>query len=214
MEVFHHPILQGWLEKEKRSSSLLSSSTTKRWFTIEKAGTDFSDITLSYYKSPRANSVERCGWIFLSDCTFLEESVESHKVIPSSKNDSRRKSIGEEEEPRVIIIHHPSRKFRLRAQDRYQHRLWLDTLKEHCTNASGKEEQKEVSFFKFLSGSLTAMMVNFNLQSSVSLYLCLERCQLTLNCQQMQYLDRRTPLPSQIIGKTEACRCFSQGSFE
>jgi hypothetical protein len=138
----HHPILQGWLEKEKRSSSLLSSSTTKRWFAIEEsAGTD---VSLSYYKSPRANSVERCGWIFLADVDTLDESAESNKVTLTTNSDSRRKCIGDEDIQWVIIIHHPSRTFRLRAKDRYQHRLWFDTLKEHCVNATNKEE-KEVS---------------------------------------------------------------------
>ena len=139
----HHPILQGWLEKEKRSSSLLSSSTTKRWFTIESTGTD---VSLSYYKSPRANSVERCGWIFLADVESLDEFAESNKVTLTTNNDSRRKSIGDEDKQWVIIIHHPSRTFRLRAKDRYQHRLWFDTLKAHCVNAKNKEE-KEVSVY-------------------------------------------------------------------
>jgi len=151
MEVYQHPILQGWLEKEKRSSSLLSSLRTKRWFTIEKAGTDFSDITLSYYKSPRANPVDRCGWIFLSDCTSLDEYAESSKVTALSNTDSRRKSITSKEEgPRVIIIHHPSRKFQLRAQDRYEHHLWFDALKKHCINAISKEEQEEKEEVSFL----------------------------------------------------------------
>jgi hypothetical protein len=101
-----NPILQGWLEKYKRSSSILGTNLkTKRWFTIEShhpsigagqeqqqdqdlqkekivaaaiASTPASNqITiLSYYKSPRASTSDRSGWIFLNDVKYLEEYKE------------------------------------------------------------------------------------------------------------------------------------------
>jgi hypothetical protein len=128
-------ILQGWLLKEKRTSSVVATKTIKRWFVIEKTvDSDGSTVnTLSYYKSPKANYDDRCGWIFLSDVISLEELKEK-STSSSTKNAIRRKSIGGDVhwDEWIISIKHPLRVFRLRAQDRYQHRLWFHTLNETC----------------------------------------------------------------------------------
>ena len=141
----NNPILQGWLHKEKRSSSFVSTKMTKRWFVIENVRTETSKIdststcTLSYYKSPRAHSDDRCGWIFLSDVLALEQNVRKEEAHTHSKR--RKSAVGQwEEEKWIISIKHPTRVFRLRAQDRYQHRLWFQTLKENCPNLQGTTE--------------------------------------------------------------------------
>jgi hypothetical protein len=153
-----HPILQGWLEKHKRSSSLLGTNRTKRWFTIESTKDqnqgsstkitsnqhDDQEIILSYYKSPRASKSDRAGWIFLNDVILLKEYKEGDDVsngdtssTPNARNnrmDGIRKKLNRKEEW-VICIKHPSRLFRIVAVDRYQHRLWFDTIKKYCGNA-------------------------------------------------------------------------------
>ncbi len=164
----HPPILQGWLEKYKRSSSLLTrKKTTKRWFTIEaiteaqqqehkqdRRG-EHGEFILSYFKSPRASTSDRSGWVFLNDVTQLKEFQEGEDLDVSNdeheddyplnektkrsehQNDCRNKElVGGATKEWVIYIKHPSRVFRLVAVDRYQHQLWFDTIKRYCVNAT------------------------------------------------------------------------------
>jgi len=139
-------MLQGWLWKEKRSSSIVTAKTIKRWYVIEKiVDSDGAAVsTLSYYKSPKANYDDRCGWIFLSDVISLEELNEnSGSTSTLANNVPRRKSIGGNSSnwgEWIISIKHPSRVFRLRAQDRYQHRLWFHTLSEACQHLQSETQ--------------------------------------------------------------------------
>ena len=117
------------------------------------------EAILSYYKSPRASSNDRSGWIFLSDVISLQEaccsSPESAGLDPgarsrsrSDSHDKRRKNSdsgsgsgsvsgsSRGDDHCMIYIKHPSRAFRLEAMDYYQHRLWFDTLKRYCSNAT------------------------------------------------------------------------------
>ena len=124
------PILQGWLHKEKKSSSIFSKKTTRRWFTIESNG---HSSFLSYYSSPKSSAAEKCGWIALEDVMDLEE------VCETSGGENQQRSIGDDFQQFVIVISHPSRTYKLRANDRYQHRLWFDMLKTHCKNVDSNE---------------------------------------------------------------------------
>ena len=119
------------------------------------------EAILSYYKSPRASSNDRSGWIFLSDVISLQEACCSspepvgldpgaHSRSHSHSHDKRRKNSdihsgsgsgsvsgsSRDDDHCMIYIKHPSRAFRLEAMDYYQHRLWFDTLKRYCSNAT------------------------------------------------------------------------------
>lgn len=141
------PILQGWLLKEKRSLSAVTAKMIKRWFVIEKTVDSDGELvsTLSYYKSPRAKYDDRCGWIFLSDVICLEEVKEKSGSNTARNITNRRKSIAGDYnwDEWIIAVKHPARVFRLRAQDRYQHRLWFHTLNEACQHLQSETQHKK-----------------------------------------------------------------------
>ncbi|KAL3785084.1 hypothetical protein ACHAWO_000291, partial [Cyclotella atomus] len=97
-------------ESFKRRGSIISSSSNRRWFTIEefKEG----ELALCYYKRPSDD--EKGGFIFLSD------------VI----------AINQDHQTNFITIHHPSRILRIQSPTPAQHRVWFSTLSKCCTNVS------------------------------------------------------------------------------
>lgn len=116
------PHLKGWFLKEKRDSfkrrgSLISSSSNRRWFTIEELS---NEVALCYYKRP--NDEEKGGFIFLSDVIAISQDLETN----------------------FITIHHPSRILRIQSPTPAQHRVWFSTLSKCCTNLS-KEVASPVS---------------------------------------------------------------------
>ncbi|GFH51392.1 predicted protein [Chaetoceros tenuissimus] len=65
--------------------------------------------------------------------------MDLEEVCETSGGENQQRSIGDDFQQFVIVISHPSRTYKLRANDRYQHRLWFDTLKTHCKNVDSTD---------------------------------------------------------------------------
>eukprot|EP00639_Heterosigma_akashiwo_P029694 CAMPEP_0194664486 /NCGR_PEP_ID=MMETSP0295-20121207/1495_1 /TAXON_ID=39354 /ORGANISM="Heterosigma akashiwo, Strain CCMP2393" /LENGTH=140 /DNA_ID=CAMNT_0039546247 /DNA_START=173 /DNA_END=592 /DNA_ORIENTATION=+ len=115
-------VLEGWLFKEKSKQPRVGilSDSNKRWFKINQISGDGdrSEMALCYYKNQ--GSREPKGWIYLNDVTEIIEDDNS------------------------IIVISPSRRMKLRAQTRAEHRLWLAGLAQACPDARAQLEDPSV----------------------------------------------------------------------
>ena len=111
-----HLVVQNQEKKTKSDGGpSLSGGATRRWFVVEPVGglgdNNCNDFALYYYKTK--TSKEPIGWYFLSEFEEIDEDTFS----------------------RQIILRHPSRTFRLRAEDVEEHTTWIRGLSSLCTEA-------------------------------------------------------------------------------
>ena len=109
--------LRGWFLKEKqdkfkrRQSIVSGSTTTKRWFQIERLGS--GENALCYYKRTPKQDEQPTGFFFLND------------II----------SISQDKPKKMITLEHPSRILRLESPSLAQHTHSYSALVRSCPNA-------------------------------------------------------------------------------
>jgi hypothetical protein len=110
------------------SDLLLTRGSVRRWFVVEEERRN--EYVLFYYKTQV--SKEPSGWYFLSELEEVDEDTFLQQ----------------------IILRHPSRLFRLKAETIEDHRMWIHGLSLLCRSYGAKVNEHENTLHKIAIGIL------------------------------------------------------------
>lgn len=115
--------LCGWFLKEKRDKfkrrqSIVSTSSNRRWFQIEKLGAGGENALCYYKRQPKPKKDEKpIGFFFLNDITSLSQDINK----------------------KLITLEHPSRILRIVSPSLAQHTYSYSALVRSCHKATKPE---------------------------------------------------------------------------